>query len=144
MLGWTSTKQGLMCLAQGHNGTQRHWWGSNPQPLSFESSTLLLSHCAPWLRVHIVFNIGYTCSFLLRGISTSLILKLVRWVSCPFDKNYFPIQSFKHKSEKFFINCFVICWFFSKSPFRNTTQVSNSLDPDQAGKLILTVLYENN
>ena len=44
-LCWTSTKQGLMCLAQGH--TQCCQWGLNPHPFSLESSTLPLSHCAP-------------------------------------------------------------------------------------------------
>ena len=43
-LGWTSTKQGLMCLAQGHK--QWRHGGSNPQPLGLKSSTLPLSHCA--------------------------------------------------------------------------------------------------
>ena len=43
-LGWTSTKLGLMCLAQEHH--EWLWWGSNPWPLGLESSTLPLSHCA--------------------------------------------------------------------------------------------------
>ena len=43
--GWTSTKLGLMFLLK--DKTQWCWWGSNPQPLSLESSTLPLSHCAP-------------------------------------------------------------------------------------------------
>ena len=44
-LGWTSTKQGLMFLLKD----TRQWcrWGSNPQPLGLESSTLPLSHCVP-------------------------------------------------------------------------------------------------
>ena len=45
-LGWTSTKQGLMCLAWGHIFTVTPW-GSNPQHLNLESSTLPLSLCAP-------------------------------------------------------------------------------------------------
>ena len=43
-LGWTSTKQRIKCLAQGH--TECTWWGSNQQPLNPKSSTLPLSHCA--------------------------------------------------------------------------------------------------
>ena len=38
-LGWTSTKQGLMCLVQWH------WWSSNPQLLSLESRTPQLGNC---------------------------------------------------------------------------------------------------
>ena len=41
----TSTKLGLMFLL--NDTTQWRWWGSNPQPLGLESSTLPLSHCAP-------------------------------------------------------------------------------------------------
>ena len=44
-LGCTSTKLGLMFLL--NDTTQWRWWGSNPQPLGLESSTLPLSHCAP-------------------------------------------------------------------------------------------------
>ena len=36
-VGWTSTKQGLMSFAQGHN-TER-LWGFNLQPFSLESTT---------------------------------------------------------------------------------------------------------
>ena len=46
-LGWTSTKLGLMLLLK--DITQWSRWGSNPRPFSLESSTLPLSHCAPWL-----------------------------------------------------------------------------------------------
>ena len=44
-LGWTSTKLGTMFLLK--DTTQWHWWGSKSRPLSLESSTLPLSHCAP-------------------------------------------------------------------------------------------------
>ena len=37
-LGWTSTKHRIKCLAQGY--TQSLLWGSNPQPLDLQSSTL--------------------------------------------------------------------------------------------------------
>ena len=49
-LGWTSTKQGLMCLAQGHNTVPPV--RLEPQTLDLKSSTLPLSHCAPekWLK----------------------------------------------------------------------------------------------
>ena len=42
-LGGTSTKQRLLCLAQGHNTVTL---SSNPRPLGLKSSTLPLSHCA--------------------------------------------------------------------------------------------------
>ena len=45
-LGWTSTKQGLMCLAQGHKAVTPVRL-KTLQPLHLESSTLPLSHCAP-------------------------------------------------------------------------------------------------
>ena len=45
-LGWTSTKLGLMFLLK--DTTQWRRWGSNPRPFSLESSTLPLSHCAPY------------------------------------------------------------------------------------------------
>ena len=44
-LGWTSTKQGFMCLDQGYMQCSR--WGSNLQPLNLKSNTLPLMHCAP-------------------------------------------------------------------------------------------------
>ena len=43
-LGWTSTKLGLMCLPQEHNSVTPV--RLEPRPLSLESSTLPLSHCA--------------------------------------------------------------------------------------------------
>ena len=46
-LGWTSTKLGLMFLLK--DTTQWRRWGSNPRPFGLESSTLSLSHCAPYL-----------------------------------------------------------------------------------------------
>ena len=45
-LGWTSTKLGLMFLLK--DTTQWRRWGLNPRPFGLESSTLPLSHCAPW------------------------------------------------------------------------------------------------
>ena len=45
-LGWTSTKLGLMFLLK--DTTQWRRWGSNPRPFGLESSTLPLSHCAPY------------------------------------------------------------------------------------------------
>ena len=43
---------------------------------------------------------------------------------------------------------FVVCWFISKSTFlkifiRNTIRVSNSLDPDQAGRSVGPDLGQN-
>ena len=48
-LGWTSTKLGLMFLLK--NTTQWRRWGSNPRPFGLKSSTLPLSHCAPYLNM---------------------------------------------------------------------------------------------
>ena len=44
-LGWTSTKLGLMSLAQGHNAVKS--LTSDPQILGLQSSTLPLSHYTP-------------------------------------------------------------------------------------------------
>ena len=45
-LGWTSTKLEIMFLLK--DTTQWRQWGSNPRHLCLESSTLTLSHCAPY------------------------------------------------------------------------------------------------
>ena len=47
-LGWTSTKQGLMSLAQGHNAMTP----VRLEPAALESSTLPLSHCGPHTHTH--------------------------------------------------------------------------------------------
>ena len=44
-VGWSSTKQGLMCLAQGHNAVMLV--RLKPTILGLQSSILPLSHCAP-------------------------------------------------------------------------------------------------
>ena len=50
-LGWTSTKLGLMFLLK--DTSQWRQSGSSPRPFSLESSTLSLSHCAPFpVSVH--------------------------------------------------------------------------------------------
>ena len=74
-LGWTSTKQGLMCLAQGHI-TQCCWWGSNPRPLHLESSTQPLSHfCTPanWLSAddkwHLPGHVAQSVTCLATNVS---------------------------------------------------------------------------
>ena len=53
LLGWTSTKLGLMFLLKD----TRQWrqWGSNQQPLGLQSSTLPLSHCVYWNALQIAF-----------------------------------------------------------------------------------------
>ena len=57
-LGWTSTKLGLMCFAQG---PQRSDAGDAQTrgPLGLESSTLPLSQCAPIARVLFSWNFTY-------------------------------------------------------------------------------------
>ena len=45
LLGWTSTKLGLIFLLK--DTRQWRWCGSNPRSLGLESSTLPLSHCTP-------------------------------------------------------------------------------------------------
>ena len=58
-LGWTSNKLGLMFLLK--NTTQWRRWGSNPQLLGLESSTLPLSHCASDLNIVVYWYIKCTC-----------------------------------------------------------------------------------
>ena len=51
-LGWTSTKLGLMCLAQGHNAVMLV--RLDPRHFGLEASTLPLSHCTPikyWIAI---------------------------------------------------------------------------------------------
>ena len=56
-LGWTSTNQGLMCLAQGHNAVTSVRLKPTALGSCHESSTLPLSHCAPWLVViHLIIQ----------------------------------------------------------------------------------------
>ena len=52
-LGWTSTKQGLMNLAQGHKAVML------TRPLSLESSTVPLSHWAPYQMHWLVFTLPW-------------------------------------------------------------------------------------
>ena len=61
-LGRTSTKLGLMFLLK--DTKQWGWWGSNPRPLGLESSTLPLSHWAPFTWVEPVQNKD-KCVFLI-------------------------------------------------------------------------------
>ena len=58
-LGWTSTKLGLMFLLK--DTTQWPRWCSNPRPLCLESSTLLLSHCAPQKSLETEFSVAICC-----------------------------------------------------------------------------------
>ena len=53
-LGWTSTKQGLMCLAQGHNTLTPV--RLNPRHFCLQSSALPLSHCTPYIQHIIIHN----------------------------------------------------------------------------------------
>ena len=59
LLGWTSTKPGLMFLLK--DTTQWRRWGSNPRPLGLESSIQPLSRCAPYRGIDIFLG-GYLCS----------------------------------------------------------------------------------
>ena len=55
-LAWTSTKLGLMFLLKDTMQWPR--WGSNPLPLSLESSTLPLSHSAPYWKMLILKKVS--------------------------------------------------------------------------------------
>ena len=46
---WVYLDPRTFCCYRSHAKATRQWrrWGSNPQPLGLESSTLPLSHCAP-------------------------------------------------------------------------------------------------
>ena len=50
VLGWTSTKQGLMWLAQGHNTVTPVMLELPTAWIGLGSNTLILSHCAPILN----------------------------------------------------------------------------------------------
>ena len=59
-LGWTRTKQGFMCLTQGHNIVTPV--RLEPAPFCLKSSTLPLSHCAPreWHTISVSKAYGVT------------------------------------------------------------------------------------
>ena len=50
VLGWTSTKQGLMCLAQGHNTVTPVMLELTTAWIGLGSNTIILSHRAPILN----------------------------------------------------------------------------------------------
>ena len=51
--------------------TQWRHWGLNPRPLGLESSTLLLSHCAP----HVVFVVKHLLKKLSWNVTSEIILE---------------------------------------------------------------------
>ena len=61
------------------NTTQWRWWGLNPQPLGLESSTLLLSHWAPYINDDVEDNIDddVVLQLLKMMLVTVMIITLV-------------------------------------------------------------------
>ena len=59
-LGWTSTKQVLICLAQGNNTVTPVMLELATAWIGLGSNTLLLSHCAPILN-YVFFSISWNC-----------------------------------------------------------------------------------
>ena len=60
VLCWTSSKQGLMCLAQGHNTVTPMMLELATAWIGLGSNTLILSHCAPILNY--IFFISWNCT----------------------------------------------------------------------------------
>ena len=85
-LGWTSTRLELMFLLK--DTTQWRWWGSNPPPLSLESSTLPLSHCAPQL----LLNAGQKYCRMLQGEHSAILLNFIK---LPFVIKIFVLSIFE-------------------------------------------------
>ena len=80
--GLTSTKQGLIHLAQGHNAVALV--GSNSQPLGLRSSLLPLSHCAP--EELMVFGKNKTSThYKTAYIYVLKYLTSIKWLKCIKD-----------------------------------------------------------
>ena len=79
-LGWTSTKLGLMFLLK--DTTQLRQWGSNPRPFGLESSTLPLSHCAPYSGSVV------ECLTQDQGAAGSSLTNVTVW--CPWARHINP------------------------------------------------------
>ena len=79
-LGWTSTKQQVKCLAQGHN-TVTGGCGSRTINPSIPSPTLYhLSHCAPHhIKIWIFQNIQESWIVLLLFLTWQTVLTLIRY-----------------------------------------------------------------
>ena len=111
------------------NTTQWRWWGSNPRPYGLESSTLPLSHCAPFIlldNIEIIFTAVYDWQTLSR------FYVLLIYVS---KRAVYSLHTGKF--------CILFCCLliFSKSTFskysiRNIIRVSNTLDPDQVRRFV--------
>ena len=87
-LGWTSTKQGLMSLAQGHNTMTPV--RLKPAAFGLESSTLPLSHCAPVSKFVIFYNFHwcftliwvYNWRLAFFGVPLTLFFQAITFVFC--------------------------------------------------------------
>ena len=86
--------------------TQGRRWGSNPLPLGLESSTLPLSHCAPYIiMVSAIYSRNSRheeCSITTRGVSECKASILQAYLFVWFD-SLRPINNFSFKQGRVFL-----------------------------------------
>ena len=70
-----------MINASALKTTQWRMWGSNPQPLNFESSTLPLSYYAPWRQYNRSLRIGKEIKAMKRGLYSNSIIFHFAWIN---------------------------------------------------------------
>ena len=106
-LGWTSTKQRIKCLAQGHNAV--------PHASNLKSSTLPRSRQAP----NIVCIILFTCTIHEAGN------QLITRQTCLFDLNlYVPVNNLSVTSGRVFLS-----WTSTKLGLMCLAQGHNAVTP---------------
>ena len=139
-LGWTRTKLGLMCPAQGHNAvTPVRLKPAAPRSRVKHSTTEPLRSQTNWyatvqmsLYIHAAWqetSLHAQTKFGSRSRFRPKSQHLLPQGSCALMINSLACWVIFHA----FV---VVCWLFSKltflnNSFRNTIRVSNGLDPDQ-------------
>ena len=106
-LGWTSTKQGLMCLAQGNNAVPPV--RLEPQPFDLESSPLPLSHCTP--------HVGSLDVILTRRQITKAIIQTVLMyrLVCAFNNLHATKSGFLASTNKIKLFIIQVVWFYAQN-----------------------------
>ena len=78
VLGWTSTKQGLVCLAQEHNTVTPVMLELATAWIGLGSNTLILSHCAPILNYVFFYFLELHHGDRMRNIDHRCLCRLIR------------------------------------------------------------------
>ena len=111
-LGWTSTKQGLMCLAQGHITVTPV--RLDRQPIGLESSTLPRAEPLRFLIIHVIISLF--CWIMLTWSRKTNVQKL-KPLPCSTHDHWFRWTKFQRKVVNIFLPIiFSICFGCSKEP----------------------------